>query len=170
MGPTVNEKDISPVIESVEFKIEKDTENKESFEIIETTEELRSIKEESAKSVQIQPKHSEESSDEEYDIVSKTEIEEAKEQFNFKEDVKESTKPDVQHQKALINIQSASSSDSESDQEKSIHSSADHSETSENKDIAESQDEAPIIADSVTTTDTEAVESRPSSSDFSEIY
>ena len=45
----------------------------------------------------------------------------------------------IQQSRALINIQSPSSSDtkSESDHEKSRHSSADHSETSENRDIAE---------------------------------
>eukprot|EP00092_Neocalanus_flemingeri_P001529 GFUD01001631.1.p1 GENE.GFUD01001631.1~~GFUD01001631.1.p1 ORF type:complete len:1483 (-),score=457.12 GFUD01001631.1:238-4536(-) len=171
--PTVNEKVISPVIELVEFKIDNATEKKESFEIIETTTDLMAIKEESGKSVESEQKHSEDSSDEEYDIVSKTEIEEANKQ------------PFVQQQKAQINIQSASSSDteSESDDEKSRHSSADHSETSENKDVGESQDEAPFTtinkdspvilrSQKVSTNITlkaESTFSRPSSSDYSDI-
>ena len=131
-----------PVLES----IENDKHKKDSFEIIEKTEELYSLKEDSFKSVQVQGRRSEDSSDDEFDIVSKTEIEEAKEQDSV-EKLKGGANI-VQHPRASINIQSASSSDteSESDREKSRHSSADHSETS---GVAESQDETPVLQETV---------------------
>jgi len=150
--PTVNEKDISPVLEAVEFKIEEDSMRKENFEIIGKDDDT---KPRTYKFEHIKRRQSEDSSDDEYEIVSKTEIDEAKSHISINQ--KESKQP----QKASINIQSASSSDTES--EHSCHSSA-----SENKDAEVNEDVN--IVESLTTTDTEPVQSRPSSSDFSDTY
>ena len=180
--PTVNEKDItSPVLESVDFKIEDDIQKKESFEIIEKTEELKTMKEDSFTSTKVKDVKSDDSSDDEFDIVSKTEIDEAKEQEVAESQLKESTKL-IQQSRALINIQSPSSSDteSESDHEKSRHSSADHSETSENRDIAESTDDVDEIQESPVVLRSQKISAnntlnagtkfpRPSSSDYSDI-
>merc|ERR1712106_830450 len=132
-------------------------------------------------STKVKDVKSDDSSDEEFDIVSKTEIDEAKDQEVAESQLKESTKL-IQQSRALINIQSPSSSDteSESDHEKSRHSSADHSETSENRDIAESTDdvdeiqESPVVLRSQKISANNALNagtkfSRPSSSDYSDI-
>merc|ERR1712106_355207 len=132
-------------------------------------------------STKVKDVKSDDSSDEEFDIVSKTEIDEAKDQEVAESQLKESTKL-IQQSRALINIQSPSSSDteSESDHENSRHSSADHSETSENRDIAESTDdvdeiqESPVVLRSQKISANNALSagtkfSRPSSSDYSDI-
>ena len=171
--PTVNE--------SVNYKIEGGKQKRDSFEMVEKTEDLSSINDSITLNKEPNKQLIDSSDDDEYDIVSKTEIDEAKKQEDTKFELKESTKSD-EKPRALINIQSASSSDTESefDNEQSRHSSADHSETSENKDIAEVQDEINEIQDSPVVLrsqkvisqnvlQTEARFSRPSSSDYSDI-
>merc|ERR1712013_479037 len=171
--PTVNE--------SVNYKIEGGKQKRDSFEMVEKTEDLSSINDSITLNKEPNKQLIDSSDDDEYDIVSKTEIDEAKKQEDTKFELKESTKSD-EKPRALINIQSASSSDTESefDNEQSRHSSADHSETSENKDVAEVQDEINEIQDSPVVLrsqkvisqnvlQTEARFSRPSSSDYSDI-